>query len=206
MIRRTTCLGLLVVSLCTASVRAQEHCQPDSQCRFKKPNILLVLDYSSSMVGLKSAPAWYPPGQTITTRWLAELDAVAQILHYDHDFFSDNARLALARFAHDPFVGMPGTTLGNDTSFPPITDGFAIDVPFEATAGGYLECRGSGVEAEIEVLRSTPPPAISEAFDPTTIMLTWTAGALRSAHAISSRRAAAIRVKPEKMRATTKWC
>lgn len=187
MIRLSAWLGVLVASLCAVTASAQEQCQPDRLCRFKKPNILLVLDYSSSMVGMKNAPAWYPPGQMVTTRWLAELDAVAQILHYDHDFFSNNSRLALARFAHDPHTDMPGTILSNDTSFPPITDGFAIDVPFEATAGGYLECRGSGVEAEVEVLRTTPPPAISDALSPDSIMLTWTAGALRSAHELIDR-------------------
>ena len=57
---------------------AQEACQPESTCRFKKPNVLFVLDYSSSMVGFRDDPAWFPPGQDVTTRWTASLDAVIE--------------------------------------------------------------------------------------------------------------------------------
>lgn len=178
------CGALLAACLGAGRVAAQSQCLPDAQCRFKKPNVLIVLDYSSSMVGRKDDPAWYPPGQMVTTRWLAELDAVREILKYDRGLFADNTRLALGRFAHDPMVDMPGTVLANDTSFPPITDGFALDVPFDATGGGYLECRGSGVEAELEVLRGTPPPSVGDSFDPLSMMLTWTKGALSSAHAL----------------------
>jgi cysteine-rich repeat protein len=171
---------LLLSCLVTSAARAQETCQPDSACRFKKPNIVFVLDYSSSMVGRADAPAYFPEGQTQTTRWLAELDAVSEILRYDKGFFANNTRLALARFAHDPMVQMSGTTLSTDVSFPPITDGFAVDVPFDGSNGDFLECRGSGVEAEVELLRRQPPPAIGDQASPTTMMLTWTRGALRS--------------------------
>src|SRR5262249_24555164 len=88
---------------------------------------------------------------------------------------------------HDPDVNNPGTTVRSDRSFPPITDGFAIDVPFDGTDGNYLQCKGSGVEAAVEVLRGTPPPAIGNIADRNSIMLTWTRGALRSAHALINR-------------------
>jgi MYXO-CTERM domain-containing protein len=166
------------------ALRAQAECQPESECRFKKPNVLVVLDYSSSMVGFEARPAYFPPGQTATTRWDATLDATSWILRYDDGFFARNTRLALARFAHDPEVGVPGTYLETDTSFPKITDGFAIDVPWNGSDGAYFECRGSGVEAEVEVLRGTPPPSIVPSLDPTAMMLTWTRGALDSAHAL----------------------
>lgn len=162
-------------------------CLPDSTCRFKKPNVLVVLDYSSSMVGFKGSPAWFPPGQTATTRWDAQLDALHYLLRYDDGFFADNARIALARFAHDPDLATPGTTLTTDNSFPPITDGFAIDIPFDGQNGEYLDCRGSGVDAEVEVLRTTPPPPIMMSLDPRAMMLTWTRGALRSAHELIDR-------------------
>jgi MYXO-CTERM domain-containing protein len=162
--------------------RAQGMCQAETECSVKKPNVLLVLDYSSSMVGSEPNPAWFPDGQTVTKRWDAQLDAVRWIMRYDDGFFANNTRLGLARFAHDPVVEMLGTTIATDTSFPPITDGFALDVPFNGSDGAYLECRGSAVEAEVEVLRTTPPPWIQMTLDPTVMMLTWTRGALRSAH------------------------
>jgi hypothetical protein len=157
-------------------------CQAETECSVKKPNVLLVLDYSSSMVGFEGDPAWFPAGQTASKRWDAQLDAASWILRYDDGFFANNTRLGLARFAHDPLVAMPGTTIATDTSFPPITDGFAVDVPFNGSDGAYLECRGSAVEAEVEVLRASPPPWIQMSLDPTVMMLTWTRGALRSAH------------------------
>src|SRR5262245_34248517 len=98
------------------------------------------------MVGFEERPAYFPPGQTVTKRWDAQLDAVSWILRYDQGFFGQNARIGLTRFAHDPEVEVPGTTLATDRSFPPITDGFAIDVPFDGSDGAYLECRSSGVE------------------------------------------------------------
>ncbi len=180
--------ALLLIALLalTASATAQDGdtCQPDSECRFKKPNVLVVIDYSSSMVGFEGSPAFFPPGQTADTRWDAQLDAVAWILRYDDGFFADNTRVGLARFAHDPALEAPGTTLPTDISFPPITDGFALDVPFDGSDGAYLECKGSAVEAEVEVLRGTPPPWILPELDIDRIMLTWTRGALSQAHEV----------------------
>ena len=161
---------------------AQGMCQAETECSVRKPNIVLVLDYSSSMVGFEGDPAYFPAGQTVSTRWDAQLDAASWLLRYDDGFFADNTRLALTRFAHDPLVLEPGTTLPTDRSFPPITDGFALDVPWNGSDGAYLECRSSGIEAEIEVLRATPPPWITMSLDPNAMMLTWTRGALRSAH------------------------
>ncbi|MDH5670541.1 MAG: VWA domain-containing protein [Myxococcales bacterium] len=180
--------GLLAIALLCSAVSsptsAQDGCQPDAQCRFKKPNVLVLLDYSSSMRGFEQAPAYFPAGQTLSTRWDAQLDATAWILRYDGGFFSDNARIGLARFAHDPHLDMPGTVLATDLSFPPITDGFALDLPFDGSDGTYLECKGSAVEAEVAVLRTTPPPFITNEFDVERMMLTWTRGALASAHAV----------------------
>jgi len=171
-----------------APAQAQEPaCEGESLCSFKKPNILLVLDYSSSMSGTEAMPAYFPPGQTMSTRWDAELEATRWILHYGNGFFANNARIALTRFAHDPDLSMPGTTVRSDKSFPPITDGFAIDVPFDGSQGQYLECKGSGVEAAVEVLRSTPPPRAGTRLDINSLMLTWTRGALQSAHALIER-------------------
>src|SRR4051812_37760254 len=121
----------LVAGLATHVVRVRADCDAESSCSFKKPNILLVLDYSSSMTGFESAPAYFPAGQTQTTRWGAELDAAGWILSYRNGFFADNARVGLTRFAHDPDLAHPATQVTTDRSFPPIVDGFAIDVPFD---------------------------------------------------------------------------
>ena len=180
--------GIVLACICAATrAHAQDMCQAESECSFKKPNVLLVLDYSSSMTGFATSPAYFPPGQTATTRWGAELDAATWILRYQDGFFADNTRIGLTRFAHDPDLKDPGTTVATDTSFPPITDGFAIDVPFDGSDGEYLECKGSGVEAAVEVLRGAPPPPIVIPPDPKTTMFTWTRGALRSAHELIER-------------------
>jgi cysteine-rich repeat protein len=169
------------------SVAAQDTCENEKACSFKKPNVVLVLDYSSSMTGSEASPAFFPPGQTKITRWGAELDAATWILRYDHGFFANNARIALSRFGHDPDLANLGTTIRTDKSFPPITDGYAIDVPLDGSDGKYLQCKASGVEAAIAVLRSAPPPPVSNLADRNAVMLTWTRGALHSAHELINR-------------------
>jgi cysteine-rich repeat protein len=174
----------LVMVLCSARAQAQNTqapCEGENDCSFKKPNVLLVLDYSSSMTGAVTSPAFFPVGQTVTTRWDAELEAARWILRYDHGFFANNTRIALSRFAHDPDLMTPGTQISTDRSFPPITDGFALDVPFDGSDGNYLQCKSSGVEAAVEVLRSAPPPPVGASLTSNSVMLTWTRGALRSA-------------------------
>jgi cysteine-rich repeat protein len=177
-----------VLVACSAAPARAQKCESESQCSVKKPNILLVLDYSSSMSGFGGVPAYFPPGQTVTTRWGAALDAAQWILRHDQGLFARTARLGLARFAGDPEPTKPGTTIATDRSFPQITDGFAIDVPFDGSDGRYLECKGTGVEAALEVLRSAPPPmGGGTSLDARSIMLTWTRGALRSARELIAR-------------------
>jgi cysteine-rich repeat protein len=118
----------------------------------------------------------------MTTRWDAELEAARWILRYDRGFFANNTRIGLSRFAHDPDVQQTGTHISTDRSFPPITDGFALDVPFDGSDGKYLQCKASGVEAAVELLRSAPPPPVGSSLGRDAVMLTWTRGALRSAH------------------------
>src|SRR3954447_3343832 len=96
-------LPIAVAGACLAlALPARANCDSESQCSFKKPNILLVLDYSSSMRGFENSPAWFPAGQMVTTRWDAELDAASWILRYGKGFFADNSRVGLTRFGHDP--------------------------------------------------------------------------------------------------------
>src|SRR5947207_9532014 len=101
----------------SAEARAQT-CFQETECTFEKPNVLVVMDYSSSMVQQDFGNQ---------TRFQAELDAVTAIA--SNATFTNDMHIALARFGHDPDTAT-GTTLPGDTSNPPITDGFAIDVPF----------------------------------------------------------------------------
>ncbi|MEY4513711.1 MAG: hypothetical protein RLZZ450_5833 [Pseudomonadota bacterium] len=187
MLFRRSSFFLALPWLFASSVAAQPVCESERACSFKKPNIMLLLDYSSSMTGFEGAPAWFPSGQTSTTRWGAELDAAGFILRYREGFFADNARIGLTRFAGDPDPKRPASHISTDTSFPLITDGFAIDVPFDGTNGEYLECKGSGVDASLEVLRRTPPPPAQLRADFGSIALTWTRGALASARGLIDR-------------------
>src|ERR1700712_1120468 len=112
----------LVLWATSTQAGAQAVCEGERACSFKKPNILLLLDFSSSMTGFVGAPAYFPPGQTETTRWGAELDAAGFILRYNNGFFANNARIGLTRFAGDPDPTQPATLIPPDTSFPRITD------------------------------------------------------------------------------------
>ena len=105
--------------------------------------MLVVLDYSSSMVQNNFGTQ---------TRWEAELDAVTALAN--NATFTNDMHIALTRFGHDPDTAT-GTTIQGDTSSPPITDGFAIDVPFVGTGGQYLECNAAGLRTTIANL---PPP------------------------------------------------
>ena len=168
----------------TLTATAQGMCVEEGECSFRKPNVLILMDYSSSMVGFEQGPNYYPEGQFSVTRWDAQLEAVRWIVGYDDGVFANNMRLGLARFGHDPDLETAGTVLASDTSFPPITDGFALDVPFEDAEGNYFECLGSAVAGELAVLATTPPPWIGNPPGPDNTMATWTRGALRSAHAL----------------------
>lgn len=176
---------MLALCLAWAGVaNAQDMCVAEDECSFLKPNVLLLLDYSSSMVGSPDAPNYYPAGQFSVTRWDAQLEAVRWLVGYDGGVFASEMRLALARFGHDPDLAAVGTTLAVDTSFPPITDGFALDIPFDDADGAYFECLGGAVEGELAVLATTPPPWLDLTGGLATTMATWTRGALQSAHAL----------------------
>ena len=170
---------LVVLASAAGHARAQE-CAGEGECTFEKPNILIVMDYSSSMVGSSADPAYFPETQDVTTRWDAQLDAVRALV--GNVDFTDNMHIALARFGHDPDPGAAGTTIGTDTSEPQITDGFALDVGFDDDSGAYLDCNADSLLAEIDSRALTPPPEIGGGVSDT--MGTWTRGALASALAL----------------------
>lgn len=74
----------LVLFLGTPEIAAaQGECVAQGECPFRKPNVLILLDYSSSMVGFEQNPNYDPEGRFTVTRWDAQLEAVRWILGYD---------------------------------------------------------------------------------------------------------------------------
>jgi hypothetical protein len=151
---------LVGVLLLAPAARAQS-CFAENECTFEKPNILVIMDYSSSMV-LESFGS--------STRWQAQVDAARTLLQ--NRGLTDNMHIALARFGHDP-APAAGTTLTNDTSSPPITDGFAIDVAFDRPNGSYRDCNAAALRSALNGLPEPPST--------TPYIGTWTRGALDSA-------------------------
>lgn len=146
------------------SIARAQACFQETECTFEKPNVLVVLDYSSSMVQENFGTQ---------TRWEAELDAVTALAN--NTTFTNDMHIGLSRFGYDPDTAT-GTTLPGDTSSPRITDGFAIDVPFVGSNGQYLECNAAGLRTAVANL--PPPPAGGGGG---AIIGTWTKGALQSA-------------------------
>jgi hypothetical protein len=94
-------------------------CPPEDECGFKKPNVMLIMDYSTSMNNVWDM-------QNNLTRWQVVVQSIEQITQ-DGSFLSQNTHLALMRFGHDP-APAAGTTIPNDTSG--ILDGQKLDVPW----------------------------------------------------------------------------
>jgi hypothetical protein len=69
-------------------------CPQEGLCTFKKPNIMFIMDYSTSMNAV-----WDMNNQL--TRWEVTVAAVQEIVQ-PNSFLSDNTHLALMRFGHDP--------------------------------------------------------------------------------------------------------
>jgi MYXO-CTERM domain-containing protein len=131
-----------------------------SECGFKKPNALLVLEYSSAMTAEVS------PGQTL---WDGTVATITELLAMQNGYFDMNMRFAVLRYAHDPNPATLGTLIPGDTTG--LVDGTRLDVSWYDQAGDPLDCNGASVLA---VLDGMPPP-------PASGLLTWTAGALLEA-------------------------
>jgi MYXO-CTERM domain-containing protein len=137
-------------------------CPSENECTFKKPNIMLVMDYSTSMNNI-----W--DNQNNLTRWQVVVSSIKTITQ-DGSYLSQNTHLALMRFGHDPNAAQAGTLIPNDSSG--ITDGQKLDVPwYDAQNDPWYECNGAAIGA-----------ALDAAGDPINGSLvgvgTWTKGAL----------------------------
>ena len=136
-------LGLAFVSGTERPAEAGGQCPSEGMCSFKKPNFMIVLDYSSSM------NTDFGNGQT---RWEAAVEAIGTIFTSNNGFFNDNMHVALVRFGHDPSPGQAGSTINGDTSG--LVDGVRLD---DILAGQSFDVVTMDVEgSEYFALRGMP--------------------------------------------------
>ncbi|MEZ4453271.1 MAG: DUF4215 domain-containing protein [Nannocystaceae bacterium] len=145
-------------------------CNTES-CSFRKPNLLIVADYSTAMN--------QPFGQGMT-RWEAVEAAIVDLLVTDNAFYDKNMNIALMRFGHDPSVA-PGTTIPGDLSAPPLTDGQALDLPWYDSMGDDKSFWGCVGDDLIDALDDKIPPPLGGA---KTGISAWTKGALARAQGL----------------------
>jgi MYXO-CTERM domain-containing protein len=135
------------------------NCPLEDDCSFKKPNIMIIMDYSTSMNAV-----W----DNNLTRWQVTVAAVQQVAA-PGSFLSQNTHLALTRFGHDPNANSSGTLIPNDTSG--LVDGQKLDVAWDDANNNYYPCNGQGIT---DSLNATPAPMNGNMFG----IGTWTKGAL----------------------------
>ncbi|PRP92300.1 von Willebrand factor type A domain protein [Enhygromyxa salina] len=148
-------------------------CFEENECTFKKPNFMIVLDYSSSM----SEP--FGMGQT---RWEVAVGAITSLMTTNGGYFQENMHVALMRYGHDPDPDGDGTTIPMDMSG--IVDGQALDVNWydpESPDKTYFECNGQDI---ISSLNATPPPLCPNGPGNCSGIGTWTKGALDHAKVV----------------------
>ena len=136
-------------------------CPDEGQCTFKKPNIMLIMDYSTSMNNVWDA-------QNNLTRWQVVVQSIKTITQ-EGSFLSQNTHLALMRFGHDPSPAA-GTTIPNDTSG--IVDGQKLDVPwYDDQNTPWFQCNGAAIGAALD--------AAGQPINGSLVGIgTWTKGAL----------------------------
>jgi len=146
-------------------------CPADGTCPTatgRKPNVVLVLDYSTSMnTAIDDSGA---------TRWDRLVDGVRTLLTANDGALSRESHLALLRFAHDPSSNA-GTLVLNETSG--IVDGQALDLLWsaEGATDTYRACYGDELLATLE---ATVPPMNGSVVG----LGTWTQGAMNRARAL----------------------
>ena len=176
-------LGLAFVGTSEKPAQAGGQCPDEGQCTFKKPNLMIVLDYSSSM------HAEFEPG---VSRWDAAKEAVQNLMTTNNGYFNERVHFALLRFGHDPDPDNDGTIIvtngQQDTSG--IVDGQSLDVGWydpNVNPPEYYQCNGQDI---VDFLDDVP--------DPLCVGLncagigTWTWGALDEARTIINQTRAAF--------------
>ncbi len=151
------------------AVAGMMECPMEDQCTFKKPNFMIILDYSTSMNE--------DFGDNLS-RWQAASGAVQNLMIASNQYLSNNMHVALMRFGHDPNPNQDGTLINNDSSG--ITDGQKLDVHWYDLDGDdktYYECNGQAI---IDELDNIPAPIDGSLFG----IGTWTDGALQYAQSL----------------------
>ncbi|WAS96597.1 hypothetical protein [Nannocystis punicea] len=133
-------------------------------CSFARPNVLFVLDYSTSMNSM-----WGPN----ETRYSAITGAITDFLT-TQPALAQRINVAFLRYGHDPNVQMAGTLIQNDSSG--IMDGQKIDLSW-TEGGAYLQCQHENLAA---LITSLPPPINGSLVG----IGTWTKGALDRARGL----------------------
>jgi cysteine-rich repeat protein len=133
-------------------------------CEFTRPNVLFLLDYSSSTNELWTEDY---------TRYTGIISALTTLLLADYDLMQ-RVNVALVHYGHDPDPQNSGTKIGVDQSG--IVDGQKIDLLW-SQGNTYLNCQHEKLATILETL---PSPSGGNK----TGIGTWTKGALERARAI----------------------
>jgi hypothetical protein len=114
-------------------------CPEEGECTFKKPNVMLIVDYSTSMNNV-----WDLDNDL--TRWESAVQSI-EYAFQANSFLSQNTHVALMRFGHDPSPEA-GTPIPADSSG--IVDGQKLDVPwYDAQDNSWHECNGPAIAAAL---------------------------------------------------------
>ncbi|WP_240480275.1 MYXO-CTERM sorting domain-containing protein [Enhygromyxa salina] len=146
-----------------ATAGGNPDCPEEGDCTFKKPNVMFIMDYSTSMNTL-----WDLDNNL--TRWEVTVAAVQQVIQ-PGSFLSQNTHLALMRFGHDPNANSADTVIQGDQSG--IVDGNRIDVHWDDDNNEYVPCNGQEL---VDSLQNVDAPMQGMAFG----IGTWTRGALEA--------------------------
>jgi MYXO-CTERM domain-containing protein len=144
-----------------AEAGGNQSCPSEGDCTFKKPNIMFIMDYSTSMNAVWDV-------QNNLTRWQVTVAAVQQVTT-PGSFLSQNTHIALTRFGHDPSPNNAGTTIQGDSSG--LVDGQRLDVAWDNAQNEYFSCAGASIAS---ALNAIPAPMNGSL----TGIGTWTKGAL----------------------------
>ena len=113
-------------------------CFTENMCTFKKPNFMIVLDYSSSM------NTAFGMGKT---RWEVAVEAIATLMTTNGGYFQENMHVALMRYGHDPDPDNQGTTIPGDASG--LVDGLRGTANWRL--GDWQGYQGSDFEATVDL-------------------------------------------------------
>ncbi|WP_096331053.1 flagellar biosynthesis protein P [Nannocystis exedens] len=163
------------LTLFGASAPAAAACVDEATCAVKKPLLLFVLDYSTSM------NESFVDNQT---RWEAAVVGVLDALEADEGLLADQLQIALLRFGHDPDPDVPGTPIAGDASG--LVDGQRLDVGFYdplAPDMAYLQCNGDALKTAL-IAADWPLGGQPDGIE------SWTGGALARAKAYLQQTAA----------------